>query len=76
MSGMLKTTLILAGILSALLIVSQLVMGLLIVGGRVNLVKAHQHSGYATVTVSLIYILVSLTTIASIPRRSKRVEDH
>jgi len=71
MSGTLKTTLMIAGVLSALLIISQLVMGLLILRGRGDLIKAHQHSGYLTVTVSLLYVLGSLVTIASIPRRPK-----
>ncbi len=71
MSGTLKTTLMIGGAMSALLIVSQLVMGLLILGGRADLIKAHQHSGYLTVTVSLLYVLGSLVTIASIPRRHK-----
>lgn len=74
MSGMLKTTLILAGVLSALLIVSQLVMGLIIISKPPDVltwVKAHQHSGYLTVTVSLLYVLGSLVTIASIPKRPK-----
>ena len=36
-----------------------------------TLVKAHQHSGYLTVTVVIVYIGLSLATIASIPGRPK-----
>jgi hypothetical protein len=76
MNAKLKPVLILLGSIAALLIVSQLVMGQLIVqgGGSMNLaklVKAHQHSGYLTVTVVIAYIGLSLATIASIPGRPK-----
>jgi hypothetical protein len=76
MNAKLKPVLIVLGMLAALLIVTQLVMGLLIVqgGGSMNLnklVKAHQHSGYLTVTVVIAYIGLSLATIASIPGRPK-----
>ena len=62
--------------LATVLIISQLVMGLLIVrgGGSMNLlklVKAHQHSGYLTVTVVLLYIGLSLSVIVSTPTRPK-----
>ena len=64
-----KPFLIVLGLISAALIISQLVMGLLIVRGATNLVKAHQHSGYLAVTVSLVYIGFSLARIAG-PRRA------
>jgi len=32
-------------------------------------VKRHQHSGYLTVVVSLVYLGLSLSAIASIPKR-------
>jgi len=67
-----KPFLMILGFLSAVLIVSQLVMGLLILQGQASLQKAHQHSGYLTVGVSLIYILWSLAAIASTPRRGAR----
>jgi hypothetical protein len=51
------------------LIIAQLVMGLLILQGQATLRTAHQHSGYLTVAVTLIYIAWSLATIASTPRR-------
>ncbi len=51
------------GLLAALLIVSQLVMGLLILQGDAKMVKAHQHSGYLTVAMTLLYIGVSLAVI-------------
>ena len=64
-----KPFLMILGFLSALLIISQLVMGLLILQGQVTMRTAHQHSGYLTVAVCLIYIGWSLTAIASTPKR-------
>jgi hypothetical protein len=64
-----KVFLLVLGFLAALLIVCQLVMGQLIVGGGVKWIKAHQHSGYMTVVVTLLYIGFSLATIASGPKR-------
>jgi hypothetical protein len=61
-----KPFLIGLGFLAALLIVSQLVMGLLILGGQASLRTAHQHSGYLTAAVCLVYIGWSLALIASI----------
>ena len=77
-----KTGLILLGSLAALLILSQLTMGLYIVRGQAGqpipfgyplakLVKMHQHSGYLTVTVVLIYVVASLRAIVSIPGQGK-----
>jgi hypothetical protein len=66
-----KVVLMIGGLLAALLVVSQLVMGQLILGGNANLIKAHQHSGYTTVVVSLLYIGGSLATIAGLPTRPK-----
>jgi hypothetical protein len=66
-----KPILMILGVLSAVLIVGQLVMGQLILSGRANLIKGHQHSGYLTVVVSLVYIALSLVAIASMPRRGK-----
>jgi hypothetical protein len=63
-----KPFLLVLGFLAALLIIMQLVLGQLIVNGSQNLVKAHQHSGYATVTVVIAYIGLSLARIASSPR--------
>jgi hypothetical protein len=51
------------------LIIAQLVMGLLILQGQASMRTAHQHSGYLTAVVSLIYIGWSLAAIASTPRR-------
>ena len=48
-----KPFLLITGLLAAVLIVAQLVMGLLIVKGQATLQKAHQHSGYLTVAVTL-----------------------
>ncbi len=63
-----KPFLLVLGFLSAVLIVFQLVLGLLILQGQATLRTAHQHSGYLTVAVSLVYIGLSLGTIASTPR--------
>ncbi len=64
-----KPFLMILGLLAAGLIVSQLVMGLLILQGQTSMRTAHQHSGYLTVAVSLIYITWSLVAIAtSVPR--------
>ncbi len=63
-----KPLLLITGLLAAILIVSQLVMGLLILQGRATMRTAHQHSGYLTVAVTLLYIGWSMAVIAS-PRR-------
>ncbi len=59
------------GVISALLIVSQLVMGRLILSGQAEWIKRHEHSGYLTVVVALIYIVLSLVAIASMPKRER-----
>ena len=64
-----KPLLMIVGFLAAVLIIIQLVLGLLILQGQATLRTAHQHSGYLTVAVTLIYIGWSLATIASTPRR-------
>jgi uncharacterized membrane protein YphA (DoxX/SURF4 family) len=64
-----KPLLMITGFLAAVLIIAQLVMGQLIVNGQASLQKAHQHSGYMTVVVTLIYIGWSLAAIASSPKR-------
>ncbi len=51
-----KPFLLILGFLAAVLIVSQLVMGLLILQGQASMRTAHQHSGYLTVAVTLVYI--------------------
>jgi cytochrome b561 len=63
-----KPFLMIVGLLAAILIVAQLVMGLLILQGQQSMRTAHQHSGYLTVAVSLIYIGWSLAVIASRPK--------
>lgn len=55
------------GLLAALFIVGQLVLGQLILSGRINLVKAHQHSGYTTVVLCLVYIILSLRALTRKP---------
>jgi hypothetical protein len=63
-----KPFLMIVGLLAAILIIAQLVMGLLILQGQQSMRTAHQHSGYLTVAVSLIYIGWSLAVIASRPK--------
>jgi hypothetical protein len=64
-----KVFLLVLGFLAALLIVCQLIMGQLILSGGGKWIKAHQHSGYMTVVVTLLYIGFSLASIASQPKR-------
>ncbi len=74
MNGRWKTTLILLGSLAAILLVMQLVLGLIIVGKPTQVekwVKIHQHSGYLTVPLALLYIVGSLATVWSIPKRPR-----
>lgn len=71
MTGAQKIVLLALGFLAAFLILAQLVLGQLIVSGQANLVKSHQHTGYMTVAVALIYILTSLWFTVSSPTRSK-----
>jgi hypothetical protein len=66
-----RVFLLVLGTLSALLILAQLVMGQLIVSGQVEWIKRHQHSGYLTVLVALVYIVLSLVSIASMPKRER-----
>jgi hypothetical protein len=66
-----KAFLMILGIVSAALIVAQLVMGQLILSGQAEWIKRHQHSGYLTVVVTLVYIGFSLAAIASMPRRER-----
>lgn len=66
-----KLILLILGFLAAVLIICQLVMGLLILQGQASMRTAHQHSGYLTVVVSIVYIAWSLATIASMPGTRK-----
>jgi hypothetical protein len=66
-----RVFLLIFGSLSGLLLLAQLVMGQLILSGQAQYVKHHQHSGYLTVVVALVYIVFSLMAIASMPRREK-----
>ncbi len=80
MNPKLKTVAVILGLVASLLLVSQLAMGLLIVngGGSFNLnklIKSHQHSGYATVSVALAYVVLSLAAILSTPARKPGRDD-
>ena len=66
-----KAILMILGLLASVLILSQLVMGQMILSGQAKMIKAHQHSGYLTVVVTLAYIALSLAAIASMPKREK-----
>jgi hypothetical protein len=66
-----KSVLLILGALSAILVLAQLVMGQLIVGGSIALIKSHQHTGYLTVLVTVVYIGLSLAFIASTPVHRK-----
>jgi hypothetical protein len=59
-----KPILLIVGFLAAVLIIVQLVMGLLILQGQASMRTAHQHSGYLTVAVTLLYIGWSMAVIA------------
>jgi hypothetical protein len=71
MTGAQKIVLLALGFVAAFLVLAQLVLGQLILSGRAELVKAHQHTGYMTVGVSLVYILISLWFTVTAPTRSK-----
>src|SRR5437764_1054118 len=63
-----KPFLIILGFVSAALIIAQLTIGQLIVASHdPRLIKTHQHTGYLTVVVALLYILVSLPASAPPP---------
>ncbi len=64
-----KLILLILGFTAALLITIQLVLGLLILQGQASMRTAHQHSGYLTVAVTLLYITWSLAVIATTPKR-------
>lgn len=70
MSATWKNVLLIGGILTALLIIGQLVMGQLILSGRADMIKSHQHSGYLTVVVTLLYVAGSLQAIVRMPTKS------
>lgn len=59
-----RVILMLLGVVAGLFLIGQLILGQLILSGRVNLVKAHQHSGYTTVVLSLIYVVFSLRALS------------
>ncbi len=69
MTSTLKAVLIVLGSVTAIAIAGQLVLGQLILGGRADLVKAHQHSGYTAVVLALAYVAVSLRAILAVPTR-------
>jgi len=68
MSFAMKTLLLILGLLATVFIVAQLVMGQLILRGA-TLQKMHQHSGYTTVALVLVYVVASMSVIAKLPTR-------
>jgi hypothetical protein len=64
-----RILLLFLGFLSAILIVSQLGMGLMILNGEASWAKSHQHTGFLTVAVTLVYIALSMIAIASNSKR-------
>jgi ABC-type nitrate/sulfonate/bicarbonate transport system permease component len=67
-----KTFLMILGVIAALFLLAQLGLGLYIVNGKGNpnimkVITAHQHTGYSTVGVSLVYVVTSLLVIAGLP---------
>lgn len=58
-----RSFVVILGFVAALLIIGQLVLGQMILSGHVKMVKAHQHSGYTTVLVTLVYIGLSLRAL-------------
>jgi hypothetical protein len=66
-----KPLLLITGLVASILIVVQLVLGLLIIQGQTKMIKSHQHSGYLTVVVTLLYIGWSMAVIASGRKRGE-----
>ena len=64
-----------AGSVAAALLLSQVVLGQLILDGRKDLIKVHQHTGYTTVAVCLIFIGASLIALARTPARAFGLND-
>lgn len=71
MSSAMKATLLILAILAAVFILGQIVMGQLILSGRTDLIKAHQHSGYTAVVLTLAYVAVSMRAVLGVPTRAK-----
>jgi hypothetical protein len=67
-----KVLIISFGILSAIALAAQLALALMILsGGGTAVRKAHQHTGYLTVAITLLYLALSLATVIRIPIRSR-----
>lgn len=65
-----KIALVLLGILVGMLIVWQLTSGILMITQeeiRLKVRTAHQHAGYMTATLGLIYIAASIAVILNLP---------
>lgn len=72
MSSGKKTFLVILGVVTALFLLAQLGLGLTIVNGKANpnilkIIAAHQHTGYTTVGLALVYVIASLLVIVRLP---------
>lgn len=77
MSRKLKTGLVLLGMVAAVLIVTQLTLGLIIAnsGSSPDIrrwIKIHQHTGYLTVGVVLVYVVGSVAALVRSPSPAPR----
>ncbi len=70
MTSAMKGLLVVLGVLTAVFILAQIVLGQLILGGRADLIKTHQHSGYTAVVLALAYVAASLRVLVAIPTRT------
>lgn len=68
-----KIALLGLGGLAGILILSQFLLGRMLAAGNVQFRTAHQHTGYLTVAVVLLYVIVSIVAIARLPRRDGEI---
>ena len=64
-----KGFIVVLGLLTAVFILAQIVLGQLILGGRADLIKTHQHTGYTTVVLTLAYLAASMRVLVNLPVR-------
>ena len=70
MTSAMKGLLVVLGLLTAVCILAQIVLGQLILGGRADLIKTHQHSGYTAVVLTLAYVAASMSVLINIPTKA------
>lgn len=67
-----KALIIGLAILSAVAIAAQLALALMILsGGSTAIRKAHQHTGYLTVAVTMFYLVLTVATTIRTPTRPR-----